>query len=58
MNKGFAQQPPLTARFFGGGGGDGGGTQQAVGRCKLDPTLKAHCFQPLNPESVCALLST
>ena len=22
-----------------------------VGRCKLDPSLKAPCFQPLNPES-------
>ena len=23
----------------------------AVGRCKLDPSLKATCFQPLKPES-------
>ena len=24
-----------------------------AGRCKLDPSLKAPCFQPLNPESAC-----
>ena len=29
----------------------------AVGRCKLDPSLKDTCFQPLNLR-VCTLLST
>ena len=26
-------------------------TTGVVGRCKLDPSLKATCFQPLTPES-------